>query len=190
MNTCKKDSDCTIHFYDGFCGKELGGFPSKVMLPRYESRRCKEDVCSIISPECLPARVQVLMPRCVMGKCVGMEKERKNIEISGKTFAVAIAETAEERERGLMYISTMRNDEGMLFVFEPGKHAFWMRNTWIPLDILFLDDQKKVVSVHHAQPCVQEQCPTYAPLQDASFVLEVKQGVVDAKEGDEMRITS
>ena len=187
VNACKQDTDCSIQFYDGFCGKQQGGFPNKVTPPRYEPRRCKEDVCSILSPECLPPRVQVLMSRCVGGKCGGVEKARKQVEIGGKRFSVAVAETAKERERGLMYISTMEKDEGMLFVFDkPGKHPFWMKNTWTPLDIIFLDEKKKVVSVHHAQPCVQEPCSTYISSQDALFVLEVKQGVVDVKEGEEM----
>ncbi len=186
VNTCKKDSDCRVEFYDGFCGKEQSVFPLGVKPPRYEPKRCRGDICSAAFIECLPPKVHVLLPRCTGGKCVGVEKERKHVDIAGKTFSVAVAETKEERERGLMHISTMAQNEGMLFVFEkPGKHAFWMKNTWIPLDIIFLDDQKKVVSVSHAQPCMQEPCRTYAPSRDASFVLEVKQGVLDAKEGDE-----
>jgi uncharacterized membrane protein (UPF0127 family) len=65
-------------------------------------------------------------------------------------FSVDLALTAQQRSRGLMFVESMPKSYGMLFVYpRPGPVAFWMKNTLIPLDMIFLDDTGTVRHVHH-----------------------------------------
>ena len=77
-------------------------------------------------------------------------------------FQVEIADTDEKRERGLMFREELCSDCGMLFVYdEEIKSKFWMKNTLIPLDIIWLDSDLNVVHVANAVPCVTEECELY-----------------------------
>ncbi|MBR9649960.1 DUF192 domain-containing protein [Thalassovita aquimarina] len=69
-------------------------------------------------------------------------------------FSVELADTDAERARGLMFRETLPRSSGMLFLYpSPRRVAFWMKNTLIPLDMLFIDDAGTVVRIHHrAQP--------------------------------------
>jgi len=98
----------------------------------------------------------------------------------GTHILVEIADTNEKRARGLMFREHMASGQGMLFVFEePGRWTFWMKNTKIPLDILWLDQNKRTVDITENIPgCVQEPCLQYQPSRDASYVLEVPAGSV------------
>ena len=81
-----------------------------------------------------------------------------------------------ERQRGLMYRDSLGEDEGMLFLFEEmGPLSFWMKNTWIPLDMLFIDDDLTVVGiVDNAEPMTTTP---RNPGGHSRFVLEVKGGL-------------
>lgn len=98
----------------------------------------------------------------------------------GTRILVEIADTNEKRARGLMFREHMATGQGMLFVFEePGQWTFWMKNTKIPLDILWLDQNKRIVDITENIPgCVQEPCLQYQPSKPASYVLEVPAGSV------------
>lgn len=95
--------------------------------------------------------------------------------INKNCFNVEIAETPEERSRGLMYRESLDEGSGMLFIFDQEKrHSFWMKNTLIPLDIIWLDKNTKVVYIKkNAQPCKKDPCQKYRPSQKAMYVLEV-----------------
>ena len=95
-------------------------------------------------------------------------------------FRVEIVESERDRSIGLMYREKIDASKGMLFIFpEEGKHPFWMRNTLIPLDIIWLDkDYKAVYIQENAQPCKESVCGTLKPDQDAMYVLEINAGKV------------
>ena len=94
-------------------------------------------------------------------------------------FSVQLAETSAERERGLMYVKQLGKNNGMLFVF--GKediYPFWMKNTLIPLDMIWMDSNYKVVyTAQNVQPCKTFICPTINPGAKAKYALEVNAGI-------------
>ncbi len=102
---------------------------------------------------------------------------------NGSAVAVEIAATEDERARGLMFRDRLPVDQGMLFVFEEeGVRAFWMKNTLIPLDMLWLDPGRRIVHIAKmVPPCVADPCPSYGPGLPALFVLELAGGQADAR---------
>jgi uncharacterized membrane protein (UPF0127 family) len=83
------------------------------------------------------------------------------------------------RMKGLMGRDSLGADEGMLFIFDtPGMYAFWMLNTTIPLDAIFIAQNGSVVDIIQMAPCGINplNCPQYAPKAPALYVLEVNQG--------------
>ncbi|MBU0616036.1 MAG: endo alpha-1,4 polygalactosaminidase [Nanoarchaeota archaeon] len=100
------------------------------------------------------------------------------VEISGQVSNVVVADTDHERSRGLMYKEKLCDDCGMLFVYDDmAERSFWMKNTLIPLDILFIDPNQTVVDVVYAMPCESEPCETFHA--KAKYVLEVNGGRFD-----------
>lgn len=76
-----------------------------------------------------------------------------------------------------MFRESLPETSGMLFVFEnPGMHSFWMRNTLIPLDILWLDGENKVIDLISATPCKEMPCPSYLPSAEATQAIELNSG--------------
>lgn len=86
---------------------------------------------------------------------------------------VEIADDNRERENGLMNREKLDENSGMLFVFdEENFQSFWMKNTLIPLDIIFIDENLKIVDVNHGVPCKIEDCEIYSSGKPARYVLE------------------
>ncbi|HYH09104.1 MAG TPA: DUF192 domain-containing protein [Thermoanaerobaculia bacterium] len=110
----------------------------------------------------------------------------------GFTVQVEIATDEETRAQGLMYRDHLRPGTGMLFFFPvEGEYAFWMKNTIIPLDMIFIDANKRIVRIHHdVPPCKIADCPSYPANAKSLYVLEVSGGVArqhGLKEGDVLR---
>ena len=101
---------------------------------------------------------------------------------TGIPVYVDVANDPEEQSRGLMFRKSMEWNNGMLFVFEDVKYlSFWMKNTYIPLDMIFVDKDLRIVDIKEdVQPCpLQEDiCPSYPSKQPAKYVLEVNAGFV------------
>lgn len=77
----------------------------------------------------------------------------RTLEINGKEYNVTVASTEDEKEKGLMNVSEMPENEGMLFVYdEPQTLGFWMKDTKLPLDIIFIDEFGEVVAVEKGEP--------------------------------------
>lgn len=94
---------------------------------------------------------------------------------------VEIVDTPQERSRGLMFREHLDQDSGMFFVFERQDIlAFWMKNTLIPLDMLFIDENFEIVEIKKSvPPCFEEPCPNYPTKKPAKYVLEVNEGFVE-----------
>jgi hypothetical protein len=105
--------------------------------------------------------------------------------------AVEIADTPELQQRGLMFREHLAPGEGMVFIFPSvGYYPFWMKNTLIPLDMIWVGPDRKVVSVAHSvPPCKADPCPNYSPKGDALYVVEVVGGFAkkhQVREGDQL----
>jgi uncharacterized membrane protein (UPF0127 family) len=112
------------------------------------------------------------------------------VELKGRRFKVEIADDESSRMRGLMFRDTLAEDRGMLFIFERQQPlAFWMKNTKVPLDIIYFDDERRLVSVSTAPPCTTPQCPNYPSAAPARYTLELKAGTarkLGAAHGDQI----
>lgn len=112
----------------------------------------------------------------------------KNESDTISTVSVAVADDNNSRSEGLMNVTELPGDSGMLFIFENDEaQSFWMANTPLPLDIIFVNSEMQIVRVHrNTQPYSQESIQSEAP---ARFVVEVNAGYTlehDIREG--MRI--
>jgi len=103
---------------------------------------------------------------------------------SGAVYSLEVVRTPEEQAQGLMFRESLPARHGMLFPFAPpGVHRFWMKNTMIPLDMVWLDADGKVLFVSaDTPPCKADPCPSYGPDTPSSSVLEIAGGMA-AKEG-------
>ena len=99
----------------------------------------------------------------------------------GQVVSAELAVTDEEHARGLMFREKIPPDQGMLFVFpEEAEHMFWMKNTLVPLDMIWLGSDRRIVHiVRQVPPCLREPCPSYGPEMPIRYVLELKGGQAD-----------
>ncbi|WP_423746155.1 DUF192 domain-containing protein (plasmid) [Haladaptatus sp. SPP-AMP-3] len=99
------------------------------------------------------------------------------------TVELEVANSYDERERGLMYRKSLPKNHGMIFVFEnPSVQSFWMKNTLIPLDMIFVAPDGTVLNVAHAdtQPNASDsELRTYRSDGDAKYVVEMRQGFAE-----------
>jgi uncharacterized membrane protein (UPF0127 family) len=96
----------------------------------------------------------------------------------GTRVHLELALTDEEKALGLMFRDTLAEDRGMLFIFtSDDKLSFWMKNTFIPLDLIWLSPTGEVLGVQaDTPPCKLDPCPTYTSPKPARAVLEVNGG--------------
>lgn len=101
------------------------------------------------------------------------------VELAGTRYNVELAQNDETRARGLMFRDQMDADHGMLFVHDREEpQAYWMKNTRIPLDILYFDSQRRLVGQQRdVPPCsAGDMCPPYPSFNPALYVLELNAG--------------
>jgi len=124
-------------------------------------------------------RLTLLCALILNGGCAA---QQAHVQLRGQVFSVELADDDAERARGLMYRDQMAADAGMLFLFERQEaQAFWMKNTRIPLDILYFDEQWKMVGWSlNTPPCsLGDRCPSYPSQAPARYVLELNAGTAE-----------
>ncbi len=97
---------------------------------------------------------------------------------SGKVLQSEVMVKDEDRAMGLMFRPSLPAGRGMLFVFEqPDFHTIWMKNCKFPIDIVWLDAERRVVDVAPSvPPCKADPCPVYHPMRRATYVVEMNAG--------------
>lgn len=106
------------------------------------------------------------------------------IEINDKEYEVLVAQSEEEKERGLMDVIELEPNEGMLFVYnEPQELSFWMHGTSIPLKIVFIDEDWEVKKIEHGKPFDE----TPITCDNVQYVLELHPDA-DVSIGDEIDV--
>ncbi|MCC6139145.1 MAG: DUF192 domain-containing protein [Nitrospira sp.] len=102
---------------------------------------------------------------------------------SGTVVQAEIADTPQKRAAGLMYRDHLKKDHGMMFFFDQAQEwTFWMKNTLIALDLIWMDEKKRVIHIERNVPvCTRtdDSCPQYRPNDGALYVLEIAAGTVD-----------
>jgi len=102
--------------------------------------------------------------------------------IKDNCFNVKLAITEQERQKGLMFVQSLNENEGMLFIFqEEGIHPFWMKNTLIPLDMLWISKDKEIVYISKDnQPCDNKEiCNNIVPSASSIYTLEINAGLTE-----------
>jgi uncharacterized protein len=152
------------------------------------SHKSQKEIIKKIFPyfQCLPSfRDYFLLGLIILSTFIGSAVSAKEDKLPTTTIIInpdlkieaELAYTDETRMKGLMYRESLPEDAGMLFIFPyMDQHSFWMKNTLIPLDIIWLNDRKEIVYFATAQPCTEDPCASYAPIQKAKYVLEVNEG--------------
>ena len=106
---------------------------------------------------------------------------------------IEIADDSDEMAKGLMFRESLDGNSGMLFVFDGEDYrTFWMKNTLIPLDMVFIDKNLRIVGITYAIPCEQEPCSLYKSSKPAQYVLEVNSNFTpkkNIKKGDDVIVS-
>ena len=114
--------------------------------------------------------------------------EIRAIELNDKLYQLEIADTNRRKTQGLMYRKTLDQSAGMLFVYnQPGDYRIWMKNTLIPLTVIWLDEQARIIDKKILQPCRSSNCPVSAASKPSKFIIELHPDEFDRyKQGDQL----
>lgn len=110
-----------------------------------------------------------------------------DVRLGHQSFQLQLANTLELRRLGLMHRQSLPLDQGMLFIYpSASEHRIWMKNTLIPLTVIWLDDAARIIGIRLLQPCRQVNCPVFSVNQDSRFIIELNQQQFDNyKVGDQ-----
>lgn len=137
--------------------------------------------------------VALLLALCCQACVASREAGSVTVILRGHRFTTELATDEASREHGLMMRTTLAADHGMLFVFpDTAPRGFWMKNTLIPLDILYFDAGRRMVSAQlDVPPCRADPCPIYPSTGPARYVLELSAGTakrIGVRAGDTLAI--
>lgn len=124
---------------------------------------------------------------------VAMAFDLGQVTVGSVTFQVEIAQTPADRQEGLMFRHALPADQGMLFVQPLGPAVFWMKNTTIPLDLLYFDAEGRLLQIVAAvPPCTTPDCPIYpSATATVRYILEINAGEAARRgiqPGDRLRL--
>ncbi|HEV8388016.1 MAG TPA: DUF192 domain-containing protein [Nitrososphaera sp.] len=125
-----------------------------------------------------PSQVQnVTQPVLVDDTATGGYK-KINITVNGVPLVADLAITGEQRTKGLAVKDSLAENESMLFYFpKANEYAFWMKDMKFPIDIIWLDTDRKVIHIEYSlEPCDSDACPLYKPEGKTQYVLETVAG--------------
>jgi len=106
----------------------------------------------------------------------------RNPELGEFTFFVEVAQTPEDFREGLMFRESLDDDKGMLFPYkDSAQRSFWMKNTLIPLDIIFIDENLIIKRIHNAVPCRENPCQPYVSGVPVKYALEIRGNLTTEK---------
>ncbi|MFH1589436.1 MAG: DUF192 domain-containing protein [archaeon] len=119
----------------------------------------------------------LLLSGCSKETGTNFDYKIREVIVANQTITVQIADNDEKRTQGLMYQEELGEFEGMFFIFEEEDYLnFWMKNTPIPLDIIFINSEFEIENIHTAEPCKRNECLFYGSERPAKYVLEVNAG--------------
>lgn len=113
-----------------------------------------------------------------------------DVDVGDETLTVKVAETSEQRRQGLRAIEALpAGIDGMLFVFgEPVSTTFGMRDTLMPLDIWWFDEEGRLLGSAEMEPCPAEPCTDYGSPGEVAWALETRQGELELVPGDTLTV--
>ena len=114
--------------------------------------------------------------------------EMIDLKIGQSSYRVELALTSAQRSQGLMHRERLASSGGMLLVYpRPGDHRIWMKNMRIPLKVVWIDDQFRVLQIQRLVPCQASPCPVFSAPLPARYILELSDDEHDVKPGDEVQ---
>ncbi len=106
---------------------------------------------------------------------ISFEKEQLNL--GGEEYLLEIARSAKQRNHGLIFRDHLDERQGMLFIYpRSGNHRIWMKNTLIPLTVVWVDESNVVIGIKKLFPCDYDPCPSYGVSIPSKYILELSSG--------------
>ena len=117
----------------------------------------------------------------ILGVILSLSRPQVTVQLGDGIFKASIAATPKAREKGLSGVKQLSATEALLFVFkQDGQYEVWMKDMHIPIDVVWLDKDKKVISIEkNMQP--DSYPKTYAPKTNARYVIEFSAGTINSK---------
>ena len=130
----------------------------------------------------LSAAVIFLLLSCLV-LCGWAGAGTKKVCVKKCCIQAEVVENDADRQLGLMFRDSLAENQGMLFIFDKvDRYGFWMKNMRFPLDIIWIDAEKRIVDIKKDMPaCREENCETLMPAAEAKYVLEVQSGFTDRR---------
>jgi len=114
--------------------------------------------------------------------------DTQSFQLGGKVYQLEVAKSYRQRLKGLMFRQHLPSDQGMIFLFpRSNKHNIWMKNTLIPLTVIWLDSNFLVIGVKKLKPCKRDPCQSYGINKPSRYIVELAESESGVKIGDLLR---
>ena len=114
------------------------------------------------------------LPSTLAAAASDINFDQRQINLNGDEYIVEIARSTKQRRHGLMYRDRLDNRHGMLFIYpRVGDHRIWMKNTLIPLTVIWFDEAKTAIDIKKLVPCTTDVCPGFGVSKPSKYVLEL-----------------